>query len=190
MSRMQKLVSTVGVMALMVAMLTAPAARAQSEGDVRLADGNTPAEGRVEVFHEGVWGTVCDDLWGIDDASVVCRQLGFIRAEAATNSATFGPGQDPIWMDNVNCSGDEERLVDCPFNGFGSHDCSHSEDAGAICAGTPAPAMGAAALTLAALGLIASGTWRSGAARARPEPDSKAPCRLLGAQCNLKLSLR
>ena len=46
-------------------------------GDIRLADGNTLSEGRVEVCLNGVWGTVCDDSWGTTDAQVVCNQLGY-----------------------------------------------------------------------------------------------------------------
>ena len=104
------------------------------EGAVRLVDGRAgPHEGRVEVYHNGQWGTVCDDAWGISDAGVVCRQLGYTGATGAPGSAFFGQGVDPIWYDQVECNGDENNLTECTSNNLGIHDCSHSEDAGAIC---------------------------------------------------------
>ena len=50
---------------------------AAEQGNIRLANGSTPYEGRVEICYNGQWGTVCDDFWGGFDAAVACRQLGF-----------------------------------------------------------------------------------------------------------------
>ena len=106
-----------------------------SQFSVRLIGGATEYEGRVEFYYNGQWGTVCDDSWDINDATVVCRQLHFTGASEALRLAPFGAGTGPIWLDNVLCTGSEQGLNECPHNGFGSHDCSHNEDAGVRCRG-------------------------------------------------------
>ena len=87
----------------------------------------------MEVYHNGAWGTVCDDDWDINDANVVCRQLGYTSATAASEGAAFGEGSGPIHYDNVACTGTEARLADCSHLGIGIHNCGHSEDAGVVC---------------------------------------------------------
>uniref|UniRef100_A0A3P9BK76 Soluble scavenger receptor cysteine-rich domain-containing protein SSC5D n=1 Tax=Maylandia zebra TaxID=106582 RepID=A0A3P9BK76_9CICH len=105
------------------------------EGEVRLVNGNSSCSGRVEIFHSGQWGTVCDDAWGLVDAQVVCRQLGCGRVFSAPTNARFGQGNGPIWLDEVTCTGNESKLSECQHRGFGSHNCAHSEDAGVVCEG-------------------------------------------------------
>lgn len=97
------------------------------EGSLRIV--GTASEGRLEIFHDSQWGTICDDLFDEVDALVACRQLGF----SGGSSFTAGGGADPIWMDDLACTGTELRLVDCPFPGWAEHNCSHSEDVGVSC---------------------------------------------------------
>jgi hypothetical protein len=106
------------------------------EGRVRLVNGPTPDSGRVEVCHDGIWGTVCDDEWDNADAAVVCRQLGFEHDGAVAHStAPFGEGADVIWLDDLRCGGGEDALNQCAGVDWGRHNCTHIEDAGVVCGG-------------------------------------------------------
>ncbi|KAJ8026063.1 Deleted in malignant brain tumors 1 protein [Holothuria leucospilota] len=99
----------------------------------------TPYSGRVEVLVEGQWGTICDDEWDINDANVVCRQLGFGIAVDAKTHASFGQGTGPIVFSQLDCNGTEMNLWDCPVHlgiGSGNIDCEHTQDAGVICSAT------------------------------------------------------
>uniref|UniRef100_A0A3B5BFB1 SRCR domain-containing protein n=1 Tax=Stegastes partitus TaxID=144197 RepID=A0A3B5BFB1_9TELE len=102
---------------------------------VRLVNATSRCSGRVEIFHNGLWGTVCDDMWGLNNAQVVCQQLSCGGAMKAIGGAYFGQGSGPIWLDSVRCSGNELSITDCAHQGFGSHDCGHWEDAGVVCEG-------------------------------------------------------
>uniref|UniRef100_F6UD58 Scavenger receptor cysteine rich family member with 4 domains n=1 Tax=Monodelphis domestica TaxID=13616 RepID=F6UD58_MONDO len=113
----------------------------RGDGSIRLVKGANPCQGRVEILHGGTWGTVCDDDWGLPDATVVCRQLDCGTAVASKTNAFFGYGTGHILLDNVHCDGRELRLAACPSLGWGIHNCGHHEDAGVICSGRSVPSV-------------------------------------------------
>ena len=105
-------------------------------GDIRLVNVNdsTNMTGRLEVYYDGQWGTVCDDFFGTYAAAVVCRQLGFSPDGAlVVVRAGYGQGTGNISLDNVFCFGSEQTIGSCFHNGWGSHNCDHSQDVGVIC---------------------------------------------------------
>lgn len=125
-----------------------------TEGELRLVGGSESGfEGRVEICVNAEWGTVCDDEWDRNDARVVCNQLNLpSECKSLTLSCCkdtfkrtnfnviidayterFGGGTVPISLDNVNCTGNEPRLIECSHNGIGVHNCFRFEDAGVQC---------------------------------------------------------
>ena len=91
--------------------------------------------GRVEVFYNGEWGTVCDDGWNTADATVVCRQLGFHSTVRAYGSALYGRGSGPIWLSRLSCYRNESSLFECGQLSAKTKNCTHSDDASIICSG-------------------------------------------------------
>ena len=103
------------------------------DGNVRLIGGSTASQGRVEIYSNTQWNTVCDDDWDLTDASVVCRQLGYLKAIESYSDAYFGEGSGDILLSGVSCTGEESRILDCSLNNLYNVPCSHSEDAGVKC---------------------------------------------------------
>ena len=113
---------------------------------------STIHQGRVEICINNTWGTVCDDFWDIRDASVLCRQLGYssigkIFTEFYSAHFTYlfkgaiavtGQNRENVWpvyMNDVNCTGVEESIWDCPHNGITGYSCYYGDDASVICHG-------------------------------------------------------
>ena len=153
----------------------------QGQGDIRLQGGSSN-HGRVEICNNGVWGTVCDDLWGTPDAQVACSQLGFQRTGASAITTGFTNGRGQIWLDNVNCRGTETRLVDCPANPLGSHDCVHSEDAGVMCRGCMEAIrlQGGVSITEGRVEICNNNVWGTVCDDAWDDIDARVACRQLG----------
>ena len=102
------------------------------DGHLRLVDGSVAHEGRLEIFLNEQWGTICDDYWTDEESGVACRQIGYPGAESNTRrflKAHFGQGTGPIWLDNLLCRGNELLLTDCPRIDegaeVGGHNCRH-----------------------------------------------------------------
>ena len=119
---------------------------------VRLVNGTSKYEGRVEVCLQGIWKTVCDDFWGNDEARVVCTQLGFqgdgkciihvahrlacinifnVGAQAFRR-AHFGQGSGLI-LEEIICFGHELSLIACHYRDENDSYCHHIENAGVQC---------------------------------------------------------
>ncbi|XP_028407299.1 deleted in malignant brain tumors 1 protein-like [Dendronephthya gigantea] len=100
--------------------------------------------GRVEIFYNGQWGTICDNKWDLSDARVVCRQLGYSDAvKTLKRNQLVPPGSGKIWLTNVGCTGEEQNITSCFHKGWGkARSCSHSSDAGVECSMTGNNKMG------------------------------------------------
>ncbi|KAI8510949.1 hypothetical protein Bbelb_118650 [Branchiostoma belcheri] len=115
--------------------LTWSGATPTCEAYIRLVDGSNPNEGRVEVRPPDSldWGTVCHDLFDIKDADVVCKMLGYSSARQVRNGAYFGSGSGPVYMDDVQCKGNENSLFNCSYSGWMTSNCNHDQDVGVVC---------------------------------------------------------
>ena len=108
-----------------------------TNGDIRLSQGSTDYQGNVQVCFNGNWGSVCHDGWDYRDAQTVCNILGYNDGYAvATRFRYFGVQDGPIFLDEVDCAGNETSILDCLIEDPGNHACIHIQDAGVICSGT------------------------------------------------------
>ncbi|XP_066153612.1 uncharacterized protein [Euwallacea fornicatus] len=103
---------------------------------LRLVNGSNAREGRLEIRHFGIWGSICDDDFNEDAAKIVCSSLGYSGPAFVKKDAYFGQSNGPIWLDQVSCKGNETALEKCTHWDWGESNCDHSEDVGVICGGT------------------------------------------------------
>ncbi|XP_033625847.1 scavenger receptor cysteine-rich domain superfamily protein-like isoform X2 [Asterias rubens] len=120
---------SIGPLSLVLQFILLSVVSAQSEYDLRLVDGSTNDEGRIEIFYQGSWGTICKTRFKIEEGQVACRQLGYLNAEKLEN---FRGGSGQIVMKNVNCNGNENKLFDCYRELTGRY-CDHDDDVGVVC---------------------------------------------------------
>ncbi|XP_016161277.1 PREDICTED: antigen WC1.1-like, partial [Ficedula albicollis] len=98
---------------------------------VRLVGSSGRCAGRVEVYSGGSWSSVCQEGWELQDAAVVCRELGCGTALEAPSWARFGAGTGPLWPYMAECSGSEESLWECGRSE--QRECGRGLGAGAVC---------------------------------------------------------
>ena len=113
-----------------------PYATTSDSLNIRLMGGRQSAwfySGRVEVSHtNGSWGTICDDGFDNREALVICKMFGFHHGIARSH-AYYGQGTGHIFMDDVDCDGNETSIMDCPYRSWGRTIFSHTQDAGVDC---------------------------------------------------------
>ena len=101
--------------------------------DIRVVGKNdgVNSEGRLEVFSDGNWNTICNDNWTHKSTLVACTTLGYFNGGTLSEVSS---GSEDNSIRSITCSGDEERLADC-HAGHPSTSCSHDDDVGIVCWG-------------------------------------------------------
>ena len=107
--------------------------------DVRLI-GLVPNSGRLEVLHNGTWGSVCNDRWTSTNSDMVCKRLGYSKGHAyvirsSSPSYLSSTEDQPIWMSDVQCDREHTSLGMCQHSGWGVNDCTHRQDVYLSCYG-------------------------------------------------------
>ena len=103
------------------------------DGALRLVDGRSEHEGRVEVYHFGQWGTVDTNRWDLLDAIVVCRQLNY---STAVNTQSYSCNSSTsVRLSSVWCTGLESKLTQCRNAAPTMRSPCYHRDAGVVCSG-------------------------------------------------------
>ena len=116
----------------MTAVVLLPLLTTVTAQKVRLVDGPSPQEGRLEVYYNDTWGTVCDDKFTHLASRVVCHMLGYENVGQYIGN-DYGAGNGTIWLDDVRCRGMEPNIAHCQHRAWGSNNCEHKEDVSVAC---------------------------------------------------------
>ncbi|XP_072411948.1 scavenger receptor cysteine-rich domain-containing protein DMBT1-like [Chiloscyllium punctatum] len=105
--------------------------------EMRLVNGKNRCEGRVEVFYNMTWGTVCLESLDFHDAAVICKQLHCgVLVDVSYDNKLFGAGTGPIWLGEIDCPSQESTLWQCQRNPWGQHNSNGRKDARVLCSGS------------------------------------------------------
>ncbi|XP_072903516.1 CD5 antigen-like [Hemitrygon akajei] len=154
---------------------------------LRLSGSDDTCAGRLEIYYDGSWGTVCDDSWDLVDANVVCKQLGcgYALDKKKTILDYCGQGTGVVWLDEVNCSGNETHLWECPSAPWGQHDCTHKEAVTVKCSELQLRLFGGNANCSRRLEILFNNTWGSVCDDSWDLADASVVCRHLGCSSAL-----
>eukprot|EP00057_Strongylocentrotus_purpuratus_P009894 XP_011664368.1 PREDICTED: uncharacterized protein LOC105438351 [Strongylocentrotus purpuratus] len=155
---------------------------------VRLADGVTPYEGRVEIFYKGQWASVCDITWSLPQAKILCQTLGFGEARhVALNSTYINMNVTGEVIVELQCNGDESDIRDCPMRDIGHIACPHTNEAGVVC--SPGVRLtGGVTPREGKVELLCNGSWGSICHNNWDIDDAIVVCRSLGYGSTLNAS--
>ncbi|KAL4216375.1 Deleted in malignant brain tumors 1 protein-like [Mactra antiquata] len=151
----------------------------EDHSTVRLVEGSLPSEGRVEVLHNGIWGTVCGNSFTQNDADVICRMLGFNEtAVSIVHNVSSGVG--PIWLGDLDCFGDEADIEFCNLGGWNNHSCTHANDVGIRCEPTHVRLVNGQIPSEGRVEISANGRWYSICEDGFGDTEADVVCRMLG----------
>ncbi|XP_067666942.1 scavenger receptor cysteine-rich type 1 protein M130-like [Haliotis asinina] len=151
--------------------------------NIRLVSPINNGVGRLEVYYNGRWGTVCDDSFGANEAKVACRQLGRYKSGLTPRAIqNFGFGRGRIWLDEMKCTGAESSLANCSHRPWGDEDCAHNEDVGIICDPSDIKMKLTPSYKRGLLQVFHSGSWGTVCDDGFGQVEASVVCRALGYQ--------
>ena len=103
---------------------------------MRLIGRPSPNEGLVQVHYNRTWQWVCGEHWDKQDADVVCRWLGYSGSSDVYTNTTRVGDNDTTWINNVQCTGNEDSLFSCVHGGWRNNSCANNRAAGVVCSGS------------------------------------------------------